>query len=105
MDVVKVVDLSPDRVQIERTDNGVILVDIGEKNQAETKMVYEIWNKEGNIDFFKVAELFYDIAEYLKIPVDSPELNTKLEIYVEKFDPEKPFPGEKPEEEDEDEDE
>jgi hypothetical protein len=91
------------RILLERADNGVILYDLGEGNNVISKMVYEIYYRDGVIDFDNMAALLVDIIENLKIPVVEPETNRAMEFYVVKIDPDKPALGDD-EFEDEDDD-
>lgn len=102
MEVGKIKDKTADRLLLEKTDNGIILADIGQDNAVMTKMVYEIWRKDGSIDFGKLAIFLFDVAETLKLPTSAPEINVQLEMYIEKIDKDKPSPLD-PESDDEEE--
>jgi hypothetical protein len=92
------------RILLERADNGVILYDLGEGDTVISKMLYEVYYRDGVIDFDNMAALLVDIIENLKIPISEPETNRAMEIYVVKIDPEKPAMGEEDFEDDDDDD-
>lgn len=98
----KIKDRPSNRILLERTDNGVILIDLDGSNTVRSKIVYEIWGKDGALDFYKLAIFMYEIAEFMNLPVTDPEGNLKLEMYFEKIDPSLPSRGEKPGEEEKD---
>ena len=82
------------RVMLERTDNGVILYDITEKNNVSSKVAYEIYFKDGIIDFHTMANMMLEIMEFLKIPTAEDETNRKLTLSISKIDLDKPSIGE-----------
>lgn len=90
------------RLLLERSDNGVILYDVGEDNAVSSKVVYEVYFKDGIIDFQNIGILMVEIMESLKIPLVEEETNRKLVISLAKIDPDKP--SLKDEEEDEEDD-
>lgn len=91
------------RILLERADNGVILYDLGEGDTVISKMLYEVYFRDGVVDFDNMAALLVDIIENLKIPIAEPETNRAMEIYITKIDPDKPALGDE-EFEDDDED-
>jgi hypothetical protein len=90
------------RILLERADNGVILYDINEDNIVSSKVVYEIYFKDGILDFHNAGILMMEIMESLKIPTLEEETNRCMVISLAKIDPDKPSLGE---DEDEDDDE
>jgi len=78
------------RVLLERSDNGIILYDLGDDNNVISKLVYEIYYKDGVLDFDNMAIFVEDLMENLKIPTTELETNRTIQIYVEKIDPSKP---------------
>lgn len=82
------------RVLLERTDNGVILYDVNEDNIVESKIAYEIYLKDGIIDFHTMAAMMLEVMEFLKIPTAEIETNRVLSLSVVKIDPSKPSLGE-----------
>ena len=75
------------RILLERVDNGVILYDIGDDNTVISKIVYEIYFKDGIIDFENMGIFLIDILETLKIPLFETETNTILTFGITKIDP------------------
>jgi len=92
------------RVVLERADNGVILYDVGEDNTVSSKMVYELYFKDGILDFHSIANLIVEVMESLKVPLVEEETNRMLFISMTKIDPDKPMEGEDEELDDEDDD-
>lgn len=88
------------RVLLEKTDNGVILYDISEDNTVASKMVYEIYFKDGISNFHSIANMISDIMETMRIPISETSTNRKMEIVVVKIDPQKPALGEENDDED-----
>ena len=82
------------RILLEKVDNGVILYDIGEDNTVISKIVYEIYFKDGIIDFENMGIFLEEILETLKLPIFEVETNTVLQFGVTKLDPTKPGPEE-----------
>lgn len=78
------------RILLERSDNGIILYDLGDDNDVISKIVYEIYYKDGIIDFDNMTVFIEDLMENLKIPILEPETNRVLQVYIEKIDPDKP---------------
>ena len=89
------------RILVEKVDNGVVLYEIGEDNVVSSRIVYEMYFKDGILDFETIATFMVEIMESLKIPTEEPDTNRKLGIFISKIDPEKPMIGEE-EETDED---
>lgn len=88
------------RILLERADNGVILYDISEDNTVLSKVVYEVYFKDGILDFHNIGILMMEIMESLKIPTSEDETNRRIAISLAKIDPEKPSLGEDEEDED-----
>jgi hypothetical protein len=89
------------RLMLERADNGVILYDVGEDNTVSSRVVYEVYFKDGILDFQNMAIMMLEIMESLKIPVAEPETNRTIMISIAKIDPDKPIDmGEDEDEED-----
>lgn len=82
------------RILLERADNGVILYDINEDNTVLSKVVYEIYFKDGILDFHTAGVLMMEIMESLKIPTHEEETNSRMVISLAKIDPDKPSLGE-----------
>ena len=82
------------RILLERTDNGVILYDLGEDDTVISKMVYGIYHRNGIIDFESMGAFLSDILENLKFPAEEPETNRAIEFFVVKIDDTKPTLGE-----------
>jgi hypothetical protein len=78
------------RLLLERSDNGIILYDLGDDNIVISKIVYEIYYKDGIIDFENMTGFIVDLMENLKIPIIEVETNRTLQFYIEKIDPDKP---------------
>ena len=78
------------RILLERADNGVILYDINEDNTVLSKVVYEIYFKDGILDFHNAGVLMMEIMESLKIPTHEEETNRCMVISLAKIDPNKP---------------
>lgn len=89
------------RLLLERTDNGVILFDVNAENEVTSKVAYEIYFKDGIIDFETMAFMILETMECLNIPTAETETNRKLTLSVSKIDPDKPVPGEEIEDDDE----
>jgi stress response protein SCP2 len=87
------------RVLLERSDNGLIVYEIGEENIVTSKIVYEMYFKDGILDFESIANFVADTMEILKVPLEEVETNRKMIVAVAKIDPEKPALGEEKEEE------
>jgi hypothetical protein len=79
------------RILLERADNGVILYDISEDNSVSSKVLYEVYYKDGIIDFHNIGVLMVEIMESLKIPVAEEETNRRMLITITKIDPDKPM--------------
>ena len=102
---METINLNADRVLLERCENGVILYDLDSKGEVKSRVVYEIHFKDGMIDFQKMAYFFYELSEFMGYSLQDKPANLKLEMYVEKIEPDKPSYGDtpaedKPEEED-----
>jgi len=93
---------SSSRLILERADNGVILYDVGEDNSVSSKVVYELYFKDGILDFQNMAMMFLEIMESLKIPAIEEETNRALAISVVKIDPDKPSLDDEDDEDEED---
>jgi hypothetical protein len=93
---------SSSRLILERADNGVILYDVGEDNSVSSKVVYELYFKDGILDFQNMAMMFLEIMESLKIPAIEEETNRALAISVVKIDPDKPSLDDEEDEDEED---
>jgi adenine C2-methylase RlmN of 23S rRNA A2503 and tRNA A37 len=78
------------RLLLERSDNGIILYDLGDDNVVISKIVYEIYYKDGVIDFDNMTDFIKDLMENLKIPIIESETNRALQVCIEKIDPDKP---------------
>jgi len=90
------------RILLEKTDNGIILSDVGEDGLVTSRIVYEMYFKEGLLNFETVSNFLYDIMEHMKIPMSEAETNVKAEIYLEPIDPTKPVYGDFLEEDEDD---
>jgi len=93
------------RLLLERTDNGIILYDVGDDNVVSSKVAYEIFYKDGVLDFENMAVFVYEIFENMKIPVIETESNRALGLTILKIDPDKPMLDDNGDEIDEDIDE
>jgi hypothetical protein len=82
------------RVLVEKADNGVILYEIGEDNTVSSRLVYEIYFKDGMLDFEALGNLVNDIFETVKVPTEEVETNRRLGVHISKIDPDKPSLGE-----------
>jgi hypothetical protein len=78
------------RILLERADNGVILYDISEDNSVSSKVLYEVYYKDGIIDFYNIGVLI-EIMESLKVPIAEEETNRRMLITITKIDPNKPM--------------
>lgn len=70
------------RILLERADNGILLYEIREDGEVSARLVYEIYNEQGLMMYDRIADLVYDIADNLRIPVEEPITNRKMAIYV-----------------------
>lgn len=80
------------RIMLERTDNGVIMYSISSENVVNAKQVYEIYNREGTIDFHSMGSALTDIIENLNFPFEDQSSNRQIGIYVEFIDANKEPP-------------
>ena len=88
------------RVLLEKVDNGVILYEIGDDNTVTSKIVYEMYFKDGILDFDTIGAFMIEILESLKIPAEEIETNRQLGVFITKIDPTKPMIGEEDDDED-----
>ena len=82
------------RLLLEKVDNGIVLYEIGEDNVVTSKLVYEMYYKDGILDFDSMGNFMIEIMDLLKIPTFEVETNRQLGIFVSKIDPSKPLPDE-----------
>ena len=82
------------RVILERCDNGVMLYETDDEDNVTSKIVYEIYFKDGMINFSTVGFMINDILECLTIPTEEKETNSKLQVYITRLNPDEPFTGE-----------
>ncbi len=92
------------RILIEKADNGIIIYDIGEDNVVQSTQVYEIYIKDGRINYSVMSDVFFDVMEMMKFPIFEEDSNTRIEMIIERLDPTKPYLGEEGFEEEEEED-
>lgn len=78
------------RIVLEKADNGIILYDVGDDGVVNSKVVYEIYYKDGIIDFENMVIFILETLESLKIPFIEPETNRMLALGINKIDPDKP---------------
>jgi antitoxin component YwqK of YwqJK toxin-antitoxin module len=78
------------RIVLEKTDNGIILYDVGDDGVVNSKVVYEIYYKDGIIDFENMVIFISETLESLKIPFVEQETNRMLALGINKIDPDKP---------------
>ena len=91
------------RILLEKADNGVILYEIGEDNVVTSKIIYEMYFKDGIIDFSAIGIFMLEMVESLGIPLEEQETNRKLEIFINPIDgsnEDEPTEGEDDENED-----
>jgi hypothetical protein len=91
------------RIMLEKVDNGVILYDISSDGEVSSRVVYEIFFKDGSLNFESIADMFDDVMDDLKLPISEETTNSKIQLIIVPLDPEKPITGE-PDEEDDDDD-
>jgi hypothetical protein len=91
------------RIMLEKVDNGVILYDIASDGEVSSRVVYEIFFKDGTLNFESIADMFDDVMDDLKLPISEETTNSKIQLVIVPLDPEKPM-TEESEDEDEDDD-
>ena len=84
------------RVLLERTDNGVIIYDVNEENSVVSKVAYEVYFKDGILDFQTMSVMLLETMELLGIPTQEVSTNRQLSMVITKIDPTKPSIGEEP---------
>ena len=67
---------------------------VGEDNVVSSSVSYEIYFRDGVVNFESVGVFLLEIVQNLGLPLEEPETNRKLEIMISKIDPSKPVPGE-----------
>lgn len=77
---------SPSRVLLEKADNGIIVSNLNESDEVTSKFLYEIYYKDGILNYDNIGAFVYAIMDTLFIPIQEPETNRKFEIYVTKID-------------------
>jgi hypothetical protein len=77
------------RILLERSDNGIILYDLGDDNVVISKIVYETYYKDGVLNFDNISNFLEDVMEILKIPIAETETNRTLQFFLTKIDPHK----------------
>jgi|688.fasta_scaffold2147876_1 hypothetical protein len=83
---------------VERTDNGVVFHAVGEDNIVSSSVSYEIYFRDGIVNFESIAVFLLEVIQNLGLPLEELETNRKLEISIKKIDPTKPVPGHEEEE-------
>jgi hypothetical protein len=86
---------------VERTDNGVVFHAIGEDNVVSSSVSYEIYFRDGVVNFESIAVFLLEVIQNLGLPLEEEETNRRMEISIKKIDSTKPIPGEETEEGDE----
>ena len=87
---------------LEKVDNGVILYDISSDGEVSSRVVYEIFFKDGSLNFEAIADMFDDVMEDLRLPVSEETTNSKIQLVIVPLDPDKPVSGITEDEEDDD---
>jgi len=82
------------RIVVERTDNGAIMYDVSEDGEVSSRMSYEMFFRDGAVNFVTISEFFFDVMDSLKIPMLEESSNKKISIVLTKIDPDKPSEGE-----------
>ena len=90
------------RIMLEKVDNGVILYDISSDGEVSSRVVYEIFFKDGSLNFEAIADMFDDVMEDLRLPVSEETTNSKIQLVIVPLDPDKPVSGITEDEEDDD---
>lgn len=78
------------RLILERADNGLIVYDVGEDGVVESKVLYEIYFKDGILDLHHIITMMAELMENLQIPLAEEETNRTIAMGVTKIDPDKP---------------
>jgi hypothetical protein len=81
------------RIMLEKVDNGVILYDISSDGEVSSRVVYEIYFKDGSLNFEAIADMFDDVMEDLRLPVSEETTNSKVQLVIVPLDPDKPVTG------------
>lgn len=81
------------RIMLEKVDNGVILYDISSDGEVSSRVVYEIFFKDGSLNFEAIADMFDDVMEDLKLPASEETTNSKIQLVIVPLDPDKPVSG------------
>jgi hypothetical protein len=81
------------RIMLEKVDNGVILYDISSDGEVSSRVVYEIYFKDGSLNFDAIADMFDDVMEDLRLPVSEETTNSKVQLVIVPLDPDKPVTG------------
>ena len=87
---------------LEKVDNGVILYDISSDGEVSSRVVYEIFFKDGSLNFEAIADMFDDVMEDLRLPVSEEITNSKVQLVIVPLDPDKPVSGITEDDEDDD---
>ena len=90
------------RIMLEKVDNGVILYDISSDGEVSSRVVYEIFFKDGSLNFEAIADMFDDVMEDLRLPVSEEITNSKVQLVIVPLDPDKPVSGITEDDEDDD---
>ena len=78
------------------------MYDVNSDNEVTSKVAYEIYFKDGIIDFETMGFMILELMECLSIPTAEIETNRKLALIAVKIDPNKPVPGEEENDEEND---
>lgn len=68
------------QVLIDRTDNGVILLDIAEDGVVVSKSCFELYFRDGNLDFDNIGSFFHELMSVLKFPTEDKEFSLEVMI-------------------------
>lgn len=68
------------RLLLEKVDNGVILYDVGEDDTVSSKLLYEVYQRDGAVNFDTIIAMLSDIIAHLQVPLGEEETNTKIVI-------------------------
>lgn len=68
------------RLLLEKVDNGVILYDVGEDDAVSSKLLYEVYQRDGAVNFDTIIAMLSDIIAHLQVPLGEEETNTKIVI-------------------------
>lgn len=77
------------RLILERSDNGAVLYETNEENFVTSKTVYELYRRDGILNFSSIIDMFSDILELIKIPSEDKNANSRLTISISPIDEKK----------------